>query len=65
MFGTAVDPPIPATLQPAILIIITLVALQAIVNVINDWNLEPEVHTAADDIDEAELAAIKKSVGAE
>lgn len=65
MFGTAFDPPIPATLQPAILIIITLVALQAIVNVINDWNQEPEVHTAADDIDDAELAAIKKSVGAE
>ena len=25
MFGTAFDPPIPATVQPAILIIITLV----------------------------------------
>ncbi|MEL7470137.1 MAG: TRAP transporter small permease [Pseudomonadota bacterium] len=65
MFGTAFDPPIPATVQPAILIIITLIALQAIVNVINDWNLEPEIHSAADDIDEEELAAIKKSVGAD
>ncbi len=64
MFGTAFDPPIPATVQPAILIIITLVALQAVVNVISDWNLEPETHTAADDIDAEELEAIKKSVGA-
>ena len=29
MFGTAFDPPIPATIQPMILIIITLVAIQA------------------------------------
>lgn len=65
MFGTAFDPPIPATVQPAILIIITLVALQAVVNVISDWNLEPETHNSADDIDEEELAAIKKSVGAD
>ena len=65
MFGTAFDPPIPATVQPMILIIITLVAFQAVVNLIADWNLEPEVHTAADDIDEDEIAAIKKSVGAD
>ncbi|MEO1493700.1 MAG: TRAP transporter small permease [Pseudomonadota bacterium] len=64
MFGTAFDPPIPATVQPAILIIITLVAIQAVINVISDWNLEPETHSVADDIDEDELAAIKKSVGA-
>lgn len=65
MFGTAFDPPIPATVQPAILIVIMLIAAQAIVNLIADWNLEPEVHTAADDIDEAELEAIKRSVGAD
>ena len=65
MFGTAFDPPIPATIQPMILIIITLVAIQSVINLINDWNLEPEVHTAADDIDEEELKAIKRSVGAE
>ena len=64
MWGTAFDPPIPATIQPAILIIIPLVALQAILNLINDWNKEPEVHSAADDIDEDELEAIKRSVGA-
>jgi TRAP-type mannitol/chloroaromatic compound transport system permease small subunit len=63
MFGTAFDPPIPATVQPAILIVITLIAVQAVINVISDWNLEPTKHTAADDIDEDELKAIKRSLG--
>ena len=63
MFGTAFDPPIPATIQPYIIITIVLVALQAVVNLISDWNKEPEAHTAADDIDADELAAIKKSLG--
>ena len=65
MFGTAFDPPIPATVQPMILIIVTLIAIQAVINVISDWNLEAVVHTAADDIDEEELKAIKRSVGAD
>jgi len=63
MFGTAFDPPIPATVQPAVLIIICLVALQAVLNLVNDWNLEPRTHSAADDIDEEELEAIKRAVG--
>lgn len=63
MFGTAFDPPIPATVQPAVLIVMVLVALQAVLNLISDWNLEPEVHSAADDIDEEELAALKRAVG--
>ena len=65
MFGTAFDPPIPATVQPMILIIITLIAAQAVANLISDWNLKPAVHTAADDIDKDELEAIKRSVGAD
>ncbi len=65
MFGTAFDPPIPATIQPMILIITVLIALQALANLIADWNNEPEKHTAADDIDEQELEAIKRSVGAD
>ena len=64
MFGTAFDPPIPATIQPMILIIIVLIALQAIVNLICDWNRDPEVHTGPEDIDQDEIEAIKKSVGA-
>ena len=63
MFGTAFDPPIPATVQPAILILVVLIALQSIANLIADWNREPESHSAADDIDEEELEAIKRSVG--
>ena len=63
MFGTAFDPPIPATVQPMILITVVLITLQAIVNLIADWNLEPGTHTAADDIDKDELEAIKRSVG--
>ncbi|MEM7670410.1 MAG: TRAP transporter small permease, partial [Pseudomonadota bacterium] len=46
-FGTAWDPPIPGTLKPAILIIIVLVAIQAISNLIADWNKAPEHHTPA------------------
>jgi len=63
MFGTAFDPPIPATVQPTILIVVVLIAIQAVVNLISDWNREPEVHTSAD-VDEEEVEAIKKSVGA-
>lgn len=61
MFGTAFDPPIPATIQPMILIIIPLVALQAVLNLIADWNKEPVSHSA-DAIDETEIEALKKSV---
>lgn len=61
MFGTAFDPPIPATIQPMILIIIPLVALQSVLNLIADWNKEPVSHSA-DSIDETEIEALKKSV---
>ncbi len=64
-FGTAFDPPIPATLKPMVLLIVTLVAIQSILNLINDWNAEPVIHTAADDIDEDELARLRAAVGAE
>lgn len=54
-FGTAFDPPIPATLKPLVLIIICLVALQAVSNLINDWNRPPEHHTPIDDIGDIEI----------
>lgn len=63
MFGTAFDPPIPATIQPMILIIVALIAIQALINLISDWNLEPSHHTGIDELDEDELEAIKRSVG--
>lgn len=62
-FGTAFDPPLPATIKPAVLVVIALVAIQAVLNLIADWNLEPVIHTAADDIDADELEALKRAVG--
>jgi TRAP-type C4-dicarboxylate transport system permease small subunit len=50
-FGTAWDPPIPATLKPLILITLLFLAIQVLSNLINDWNRMPEHHTPADDID--------------
>ncbi len=64
-FGTAFDPPLPATIQPMVLIAVTLVAAQAVVNLVCDWNAEPKIHTAADDIDEDELARLRAAVGAD
>ncbi len=63
LFGTAFDPPIPATIQPAVLIIIVLVAIQAVLNVISDWNLESEKHSALDDIDQEDIESMRSSVG--
>lgn len=60
-FGTAFDPPIPATLQPLVLIVISLVAVQAVLNLISDWNAEPEIHD--DTPDEDEIRALKRAVG--
>lgn len=64
-FGTAFDPPIPATIKPMVLFIVSLVALQAVLNLFSDWNVEPVVHSAADDIDEDEIERLKKAVGAD
>lgn len=61
-FGTAFDPPIPATLKPMVLLIVGLVAIQAVVNLISDWNKE-EVHYGGEDLDEEEIARIKAQVG--
>jgi TRAP-type C4-dicarboxylate transport system permease small subunit len=50
-FGTAFDPPIPATIKPLILITLLFLAVQSISNLIHDWNREPVVHDPADEID--------------
>lgn len=50
-FGTAFDPPIPATIKPLILITLVVLALQSVSNLIYDWNKDPESHDPADDID--------------
>lgn len=61
LYGSAFNPPIPATLQPMVLIAITLVAIQAVINLISDWNDEPVMHT--DEVDAEEIEAIKKTLG--
>jgi TRAP-type C4-dicarboxylate transport system permease small subunit len=61
-FGTAWDPPIPATIKPAILIVIFLLAIQALSNLIADWKKKPEHHSPADEIDESEIEIIRQSL---
>ncbi len=56
-FGTAFDPPIPATLKPMVLFIISLVAVQAIVNLIVDWSKEAETHGVVDEAEIEEIVA--------
>ncbi len=62
-FGTAWDPPIPGIVKPVILLIIILVTLQAVSNLIADWNKKPEHHSPLDEIDETEIENIKKTLG--
>ena len=61
-FGTAFDPPIPATLKPFILVMVSLVALQSVFNLFSDWKLEPVKHSATDDIED-EIETLKRNVG--
>jgi TRAP-type C4-dicarboxylate transport system permease small subunit len=51
-FGTAWDPPIPATMKPLIIVTSILIALQAIANLISDWNKEKELHSPVEDVAE-------------
>ncbi|MBR9653339.1 TRAP transporter small permease subunit [Thalassovita aquimarina] len=55
-FGTAFDPPIPATMKPMVLLVILLVSIQALANLIADWNKAPEHHAP---VDEAEIEELK------
>lgn len=61
-FGTAFDPPLPATIQPIILITIALVSIQALINLIADWNKDPSQLAEKDAVDQEELEALKKSM---
>ena len=57
-FGTAFDPPIPATMKPLVLLTVTVLAVQAISNLLYDWNKDPESHDPADEyLSDAERAA--------
>ena len=50
-FGTAWDPPLPATIKPLILLTLLFLALQVLSNLIHDWNRPPEHHTPVADLD--------------
>lgn len=54
-FGTAWDPPIPATMKPLVLLTTVLIALQAVVNLIVDWSKDKEVHDLVDEIIEEHI----------
>lgn len=43
-FGTAWDPPIPATMKPLVLITVVLIAIQSVMNLVIDWKKEKQVH---------------------
>ncbi|HMQ58072.1 MAG TPA: TRAP transporter small permease [Rhizobiaceae bacterium] len=64
-FGTAFDPPIPATLKMMVLLMVALVALQSVINLVTDWNAAPVVHSAADDIDADELEKLRAQLAKE
>ena len=53
---------IPGIIKPALLIIIVLVCIQAVSNLFADWNKKPESHTPADEIDEAEIENIRRTL---
>jgi TRAP-type C4-dicarboxylate transport system permease small subunit len=61
-FGTAWDPAIPGIVKPALLLLITLVCLQAVSNLIADWNKAPGEHSPADEIDETEIENIRRTL---
>ncbi len=51
-FGTAWDPPIPATMKPLVLVTVTLIAIQTVMNLIVDWNKEKETHDLSEEVAE-------------
>jgi len=51
-FGTKFNPPIPATIKPLILLTIALLALQAISNLIFDWNKDQGERQFVEDLDD-------------
>ncbi len=59
-FGTAWDPPIPATMKPLILLTVVLVALQAVANLIADWKKPAIVHSPVEDYG-ADAVAVPKA----
>ena len=61
--GTYFDPPVPATITPAVLIVVTLVGVQALSNLVRDWNQEPVQHSTHDEPDREEIETLRRAVG--
>ena len=59
-FGTAWDPPLPATIKPLILLVLVVTAIQAVSNLITDWNAEEVEHSILDEVD-IDVEALKQS----
>lgn len=57
-FGTAFDPPLPATLKIMVIFAAIMVAAQSVANLITDWSRGPESHGI---IDESEVGEMIKS----
>ncbi len=51
-FGTKFNPPIPATIKPLILVTMALLALQAVSNLIYDWNKDQGERQYVEDIED-------------
>jgi TRAP-type C4-dicarboxylate transport system permease small subunit len=51
-FGTAWDPPIPATMKPLVLVTVLLIAIQAVTNLIIDWGKEKQIHDLVEEVKE-------------
>lgn len=50
-FGSAWNPPIPATMKPLILLTLLITTIQAVSNLIYDWHQDPEPVDIADEVD--------------
>ena len=60
-FGTAWDPPIPGIVKPVLLLVVVFVAIQAVSNLIADWNRDASAFHA-DEIDETEIENIRRTL---
>lgn len=59
-FGTAFDPPIPATIKPLILLTLVILAIQSVSNLYYDWNRETDEEGQDEDLEDLIEAARPK-----
>ena len=61
-FGTAWDPPIPAVTQPLVLVVLVVITIQAISNLIMDWDKLGHGIELTDEM-KAEVEEMKRAQG--